>query len=92
MKKQYSIEGMHCASCALNIENQSKKLEGVVSSHVNYANSTLSIENNDVFSEQILFKKISQLGYKISSQKKDQQQEEDLYIKKLKIKLIYLII
>ena len=86
MKKQYSIKGMHCATCALNIENRSKKLEGIVSSHVNFANNTLSVETQNNFNEQQLFKKVTQLGYEISVPKVNQQIEEDVYINKLKIK------
>lgn len=86
MKKQYLIKGMHCASCALNIENQSKKLDGIVLSHVNFANNTLSVETKENFKEQELFNKVSQLGYEISVPKANQQQKEDTYINKLKIK------
>lgn len=86
MKKQYLIKGMHCASCALNIENQSKKLGGIISSHVNFASNTLSIETKKNFNEQKLFRRVSQLGYEISIPKNNQKLEEDAYINQLKTK------
>jgi len=77
---------MHCATCALNIEKQSKKLAGVVSSHVNFANNTLSVETKENFKEDKLYEKIHKLGYKILGPEVDQQKEEDVYINTLKLK------
>ncbi|HBB02708.1 TPA: hypothetical protein DCZ16_02870 [Candidatus Peregrinibacteria bacterium] len=37
MKKEIIITGMHCASCAINIERKLKKLDGVSNANVNYA-------------------------------------------------------
>ena len=38
MKKIYKIKGMHCASCARNIERSVKKVRGVTNASVNFAN------------------------------------------------------
>lgn len=43
-KTNLKIAGMHCASCALNIEKQLNKDEGVVKASVNYANNQARIE------------------------------------------------
>lgn len=43
-KKQFSIRGMHCASCKGLIEMVVGKLEGVQSVHVNYATEKATIE------------------------------------------------
>ena len=37
-KKIFRIEGMHCASCARNIEKAVRKVSGVKSAFVNFAN------------------------------------------------------
>lgn len=38
------ISGMHCASCALNIEKNIKKKPGVKKANVNYANTSAQVE------------------------------------------------
>ena len=43
-KQQFKIEGMHCASCAVNIENTLKKKTGVKDAAVNYANEKAYVE------------------------------------------------
>ena len=53
MKKRiFKIQGMHCASCALNIESSLKKVEGVRSAKVNFAFKKLYIEG-DVLEKEI---------------------------------------
>ncbi len=44
MKKTFAIEGMHCASCALNIEKAVKKISGIKSASVNFATKKLYVE------------------------------------------------
>jgi Cu+-exporting ATPase len=41
------IKGMHCASCAASIEKSIKKLEGVFSAFVNFANEKVTIEYDE---------------------------------------------
>ncbi|KKQ27579.1 MAG: Copper-translocating P-type ATPase [Candidatus Magasanikbacteria bacterium GW2011_GWC2_37_14] len=43
-KQQYNIHGMHCASCALVIEGALKKIPGIKSANVNYANEKAIVE------------------------------------------------
>ncbi|HSB46464.1 MAG TPA: copper-translocating P-type ATPase, partial [Candidatus Bilamarchaeum sp.] len=43
-KTTIPIGGMHCASCAMNIERRLKKLEGVKSANVNYATNRATVE------------------------------------------------
>src|SRR3989338_8370104 len=40
------IKGMHCASCAANIEKSLKRVSGVKNANVNYASEKASIEFN----------------------------------------------
>lgn len=42
-KETLAIKGMHCASCALTIENAIKKVPGIESANVNYASSKASV-------------------------------------------------
>lgn len=40
---EFSIEGMHCASCAMNIDGKLEETEGVVSSRTSYARAKTSV-------------------------------------------------
>src|SRR3989344_501603 len=44
MKQTFAIHGMHCASCALSIERQLKKVPGVSSAVVNYASEKATVD------------------------------------------------
>lgn len=52
---RYSIQGMHCASCSLIIENALAKKEGVKEAHVNFAAEKASIvfDSSKLSSEDI---------------------------------------
>jgi P-type Cu+ transporter len=54
MSKRISlnIAGMHCASCAINIERQIKKKTGVQSVSVNYANAKAVVDFDDELVER----------------------------------------
>jgi Zn2+/Cd2+-exporting ATPase len=47
IKKEYTLDGLDCASCASKIEDNVRKLEGVSSCNVNFVNKTMTIESND---------------------------------------------
>lgn len=64
MQKKYNITGMHCASCAINIENKLKKIPEVKKAVVNYANETAVIEFKDKHHDQQVIKAVHDLGYK----------------------------
>ncbi len=64
-KKTFNITGMHCASCARNIEKRLKKKEGVINAGVSYATSRASIEYDpEKINEQKIAGAINKLGYK----------------------------
>jgi Cu+-exporting ATPase len=46
-KTTIPITGMHCASCAMNIERRLKKLSGVGSANVNYATNKATVEYDE---------------------------------------------
>lgn len=43
-KKVFTLDGLHCASCAIKIETQIKQIPAVISASLNFGTSTLSIE------------------------------------------------
>jgi len=59
------ISGMHCASCAQNIEKKLKSEEGVANASVSYSAGRASVEfDTEKTSEQKLAGTINKMGYK----------------------------
>lgn len=64
MKKiSFPISGMHCASCARNIERKLGKVEGVTNASVNYAAEKAYVEYEDHVPPEKLSEAVSSLGY-----------------------------
>ncbi|AHB41712.1 hypothetical protein P148_SR1C00001G0924 [candidate division SR1 bacterium RAAC1_SR1_1] len=57
------IEGMHCSSCALFIENTLKKTEGVQEANVNFSSAQAIIKANEGI-EKTIIDLINKAGYK----------------------------
>lgn len=58
------ISGMHCTSCALNIDDEMEELPGVISSRTNYAKSQTVVEyDSQIAKVKDLEKVIEKLGY-----------------------------
>ncbi|MFH1712033.1 MAG: heavy metal translocating P-type ATPase [Patescibacteria group bacterium] len=63
-KSKFKIEGMHCASCAVNIENSLAKATGVKKANVNYALAQAAVDfDENQISEHDLHKIIKDEGY-----------------------------
>jgi len=62
-KKELRISGMHCSSCALIIEKKLKKIPGVKSAVVNYANEKAVVEYSEEVKKGELEDSIKQAGY-----------------------------
>ncbi len=62
-KEQFNISGMHCASCALLIEQNLKKIPGVKNVVVNYANQKAILEHEDYVGHEMIMKVIKDTGY-----------------------------
>jgi len=79
-KIKFSVIGMHCASCAFNIEESIKEINGVKSCKVNYANEKayLEIDSNKVSINQ-LNEKIKPLGYSFENHMNHNSQEHQLF-------------
>jgi len=66
MKKTYKIHGMHCASCAINIERKLGKAEGVSSVEANYGNESVKLDFDMAkTTPKTLSKEIEPLGYSL---------------------------
>ena len=66
MKKiKLTILGMHCGSCAGNIERSIKKVSGVKSVSVRMMTNSGVVEAEDSVSDEDLKKAVSRAGYKV---------------------------
>lgn len=66
MKKvKISIEGMHCASCASNIERSVSKVSGVKSCSVSLMLKKGTIECEDNVDVEDIKKAVAKTGYKV---------------------------
>jgi Cu+-exporting ATPase len=66
MKKiKLTISGMHCASCAGNVERSLKKVSGVKSVSVSLMTNKSIVELEDSVSDEDLKKAVSKTGYKV---------------------------
>lgn len=64
MKIRLIIDGMHCTSCAFNIDGELEDMEGVNKASTNYAKSETIVEfDEDRVLEKQLVDAISKLGY-----------------------------
>ncbi|MEK7104850.1 MAG: heavy metal translocating P-type ATPase [Patescibacteria group bacterium] len=92
--EQISIEGMHCASCATNIENLSKTLPGIKSMVVNFSlqKGAVSFDEN-ITNLEVIGKSITDaLGYKVTpATERDLEAESRSYQKEIKQQRNYTI-
>ena len=66
MKKlKLTIQGMHCASCASNIEKSLKKVSGVKEASVSLMLKKGTVEADDNVSEEEIKKAVARAGYKV---------------------------
>ena len=72
MKKvKLSISGMHCGSCAGNIERSVSKVAGVKSVSARMTTNTGVVECEDSVSDEDLKKAVSKAGYKVMKAEKE---------------------
>ncbi|HLC54241.1 MAG TPA: heavy metal-associated domain-containing protein [Candidatus Nanoarchaeia archaeon] len=66
MKKiKLSISGMHCASCASNVERSLSKVSGVKSCSVSAVTNKAFVEAEDNVSPDEMQKAVAKVGYKV---------------------------
>ncbi len=66
LKKIYKVEGMHCTSCALSIDEELEEVRGVRKAKTSYARETTEIEFDEgqVVEEEIVAA-INRAGYSV---------------------------
>ncbi len=64
VKKSFQIEGMHCTSCSLSIDEELEELKGVNKSRTSYAKQLAEVEYDEgQVSEATITATIGRLGY-----------------------------
>ena len=71
MKKKITISGMHCASCASNVERSLKKLTGIKNVSVSLLTKKGFIESDKEISDEEIKKAVSRTGYKVEAIEKE---------------------
>jgi len=65
IKKKLKIDGMHCTSCAMNIDFDLEDLNGVKNVKTNYAKQESEVEfDEEKVKEEEIIKTIEKTGYK----------------------------
>ena len=66
VKKKLKIQGMHCTSCAMNIDFDLEDLEGVKSAKTSYAKQELEVEfDEEKIDNQKIIQTIKKTGYTV---------------------------
>ena len=67
VKKQFSIEGMHCGACSAGIEMFLSNTEGVISAKVDYNSKKADVEYDDSkIKDTDIIKTVEEAGFKAS--------------------------
>ena len=74
-QKEYIIEGMSCASCAMTIENAVSKIPGVHKASVNLATEIMTVEANDSVTPEDIAKVVDGVGYSAHPRGKSVEEE-----------------
>src|SRR5574344_338874 len=76
--KIFPLTGMHCASCANNIERALRKMDGVETVSVNLASSLLNISfNQEIITPEQMMKKVQSIGYDMIIEEDDPLEEQE---------------
>ena len=70
MKQTYTVLGMSCQACALNVERAVSKIPGITEARVNLLANTLTVEAEGV-AEEIIIDAVTNAGYQALSGRKE---------------------
>ena len=66
VKKKLKIDGMHCNSCAMNIDFDLEDLEGVKTAKTNYAKQESEVEyDEDQIQLKQIVEQVEKTGYQV---------------------------
>ena len=65
MKKSYRLKNLDCANCALKMENEIKKIDGVTNASVSFMTQRMTIETEDGRSLEDIMKTVVEICKKV---------------------------
>lgn len=90
-QKEYIIEGMSCASCAMTIENAVSKMPGVDKASVNLATEIMTVEANDSVTPEAIAKVVDGVGYgarprgkSVEEELEEKNEKKEAYLREMK--------
>jgi len=86
--RKYKIKNLSCASCAAKIEDGVAKLEEVNFVSVNFANSFIQIDTNNI---EKVKKRIKEIEAEVEIIDNDQEEDEEFDVKKELTKIFFII-
>lgn len=87
IKKSFSIEGMHCASCVRVLERSLKKVPGVIEATVNLASEKATVVCDDTqVKDTHLSSAVASVGYKALLDKETRTEEQEEVAKQKELK------
>ena len=86
--KKYKIKNLSCANCAAKIEDGVAKLEEVNFVSVNFANSFIQIDTNNI---EKVKRKIKEIEAEVEIIDDDQEEDEEFDVKKELTKIFFII-
>lgn len=90
MKKNYTVYGMSCQACVLNVERAVKKIAGVSSASVNLLSNSLEVKTDSV-SDEIIIDAVKNAGYRAVSGRKTVEPEYVSMKRRLILSIIFFI-
>lgn len=94
-QKEYIIEGMSCASCAMTIENAVSKIPGVDKASVNLATEIMTVEANDSVTPEDIAKVVDGIGYgarprgkSVEEELEEKNEKKEAHLREMKRNLI----
>lgn len=67
-KKKLKIDGMHCTSCAMNIDFDLEDVQGVKSAKTSYASQVCEVEfDEEKVKIEVITQTIQKTGYKVKN-------------------------
>ena len=64
IKKSFKIEGMHCASCAMNIDGELEDMNGVKESNTSYSKMVTEVMYDEkLITDKKIIDSITNVGY-----------------------------